>query len=151
MRVLRFQGVVQYQDSPKIIASILNILVSTRVNIVCFSCSRLRLIPVLACESQILNRQWRLSAKIRVAVIGDPYFYPCISCKALQSWSGQDVTRFPHRIPSNLAMASSTLIPLTNRLIPWRFPLHPPQKNTCWMIPFSTSNSMWLLQVPCVL
>ena len=63
MWVLRFQGVVQYQDSPKIIASILNILVSTRVNIVCFSCSRLRLIPVLACESQILNRQWRLSAK----------------------------------------------------------------------------------------
>ena len=33
------------------------------VIMLCFSCSRLRLIPVLACESQILNRQWRLPEK----------------------------------------------------------------------------------------
>ena len=29
----------------------------------CFSCSRLRLIPVQACESQIQNEQWRLLEK----------------------------------------------------------------------------------------
>ena len=45
------------------------------VIMLCFSCSRLRLIPVQACESQIQNEQWRLLEKIRVAVIGNPYFY----------------------------------------------------------------------------
>ena len=41
----------------------MNNLFSIRVNMLCFSCSRLRLIPVSACESQIQLGQWRLPEK----------------------------------------------------------------------------------------
>ena len=49
---------------------------------------------------------------------------------AFASWSGQDVDLNPQRIPSRREIASFTSIPSIRREIPWRFPLHPPTKET---------------------
>ena len=132
----------------------MNNLTSTHVIMLCFSCSRLRLIPVWACESQIQLGQWRLPEKNKRLSVMDSLFVVYASWiwrKALQSWSGHEVGRFPHRMPSNFSMTSSIFIPFTNARMPCRLPLHPPQKKTSLITPSSTSSSMWLLQVPCVL
>ena len=46
----------------------MNNLFSIRVNMLCFSCSRLRLIPVRACESQIQLRVMEIARKRQEAV-----------------------------------------------------------------------------------
>ena len=46
----------------------MNNLFSIRVNMLCFSCSRLRLIPVSACESQIQLRVMEITRKQQEAV-----------------------------------------------------------------------------------
>ena len=123
-----------------------------RVIELCFSCSRLRSsgtsLRKLSTEKGNRDCPEKTRGTSKKYLL---FFYAWISLKALHNWSGQDVHRFPHLIPSRRAITSSTFIPFTNREIPWRLPLHPPQKNTCLMIPSSTSNSIWLLQVPWVL
>ena len=56
----------------------MNNLFSIRVNMLCFSCSRLRLIPVRACESQIQLRVMEIARKRQEAVRdGQPL---CLLC-----------------------------------------------------------------------
>ncbi len=60
----------------------MNNLASARVNIVCFSCSRLRLIPVRACESQIQLGRKSLPEKKQEAVRDGQaslFFMPLVS------------------------------------------------------------------------
>ena len=58
---------------------------------------------------------------------------------ALHSWSGHEVGRLPHRMPFILSITSSMCWPVTSLLTPCRLPLHPPRKNTCWIMLFSSA------------
>lgn len=61
------------------------------------------------------------------------------SLSASHNWSGQDVRFVPQRMPCSLPMTSSIFCPLTSELIPCRFPLQPPIKNTCCMTSYSSA------------
>ena len=51
-----------------------------------------------------------------------PFENQSIFSRASASWSGQDVGFEPQRMPFNLEIASSGVIPLTSALTPWRLP-----------------------------
>ena len=52
----------------------MNNLFSIRVNMLCFSCSRLRLIPVQACESQIQLRVMEIARRNKRPSVMDSLF-----------------------------------------------------------------------------
>ena len=73
------------------------------------------------------------------------------SFKAFANWSGQDVGRGPHLIPSNKEITSLTGLSLHKIATPWVFPGQPPTNLTDLIIPSSTSKIISLEHVPAVL
>ena len=97
-------------------------------------------------------KNWKQPLHMPSTLFRDFYWVSLVIWRrALHNWSGQDVVRCPHFIPSKRANTSSTLMPRIKLHIPFRLPLHPPQKQTSLIQPSSTERSMWVLQVPCVL
>ena len=77
------------------------------------------------------------------------YFW--IACSsAFASWSGHDVPRPLQSMPFMREMASFTSMPSTSLATPCVFPLHPPTNCTLCTLPSSTSNRIFLEQVPFV-
>ena len=72
-----------------------------------------------------------------------PFFLNCQESlsvfSASLSWSGHEVVFMPHRMPCSFSITSSIFCPVTSLLMPCRFPLHPPTKCTCCIIPFSSA------------
>jgi len=70
--------------------------------------------------------------------MGRIYLLSSIAClNACANWSGHDVLRMPHRIPSSRFMTSSAFCPRTSDEIPCVLPLQPPIKATSLMMPLS--------------
>ena len=76
-------------------------------------------------------------------------YYSAIACfKACANWSGQDVGRGPHWIPSKRLIASLTSIPSINAATPWVFPEHPLVNTTFLTLPSMISKSICFEHTP---
>ena len=94
------------------------------------------------------QRGWTIGIFIYCDVVTGAFFN---SSNAIDNWSGQEVRFVPQRMPRNLSITASILWPHTNCEMPWRLPLQPPRKNTCWIMSFSSAvTSINCEQVPCV-